>query len=85
MATVEEFLVLIRIANGDVHRLVPAIGNADEARIQRGAQAEDQSRQRIGEVFVFAATEAMAGHDDTAAELSIGLIAGSQRRAFFRR
>ena len=41
MAAVQEFLVIARIADGDVHGFVPAVSNAREARIQRRAQAGD--------------------------------------------
>ena len=39
-----------------------------ELRIERGAQRRDRVGQRIGEVLVFAAAEAVPRHDDAAAE-----------------
>src|SRR5258706_14221263 len=37
MTAVQEFRMIVRITNGDAHHLVPAIGDAGEARIKRSA------------------------------------------------
>src|SRR5690348_14692237 len=49
--------------------LLPAVGHGRELRVQHFAQLADQRRQWIGEVLVLAAAEAMARHDDPAAEV----------------
>ena len=56
-----------------------------EPRIERGAQLRDQVGQRIGEIFVFAAAEAVAPHHDAAAEMLVVRIERRQRGAFVRR
>ena len=84
VAALEEIRVVLRIATRDAHRLVPAIGDLGEPRIERGAQLRDQIGQRIGEIFVFAAAEAVPRHDDAAAEQLVLRIAPGERRAFLR-
>jgi hypothetical protein len=53
---------------GDAHRLIPAVGDCGQRRIERLAQRCHRIRQRIGEVLVFSAPEAVPRHDDAAAE-----------------
>ena len=62
------------------HRLVPAVGDLGERRIERGAQRRDQRRQRIGEVLVLAAPEAVARHDHAAAERLVRRIESRRAR-----
>ena len=59
------------IALVEAHALVPAIGDAGKARIERGAQVSDQVGQGISEVAVFALAEAVPRHDDMAAEVAL--------------
>src|SRR6185295_16098653 len=63
-----------REAHPHPHRLVPAVGDGCEVGIKRSAQGLDQGRERIGEIFVFAAPETMPGHDNLAAESFILFI-----------
>ena len=48
-----------------------------ERRIERRAQRRDELGQRIGEVFVLAAPEAVPGHDDAAAEQRVVAVAAA--------
>jgi len=59
----------------------PAIGDRRQPRIQRGAQVVQQARQGIGKVFVLAAAETVAAHDDAAAVAVLVVVAGRQRLA----
>ena len=74
-----------RIADIDAHRLVPAIGNAAQPRIQRRAQFRDQVGQRIGKIFVFAAPKTVTPHHDAAAEFAVVRIQRGDRPAFVGR
>ena len=62
-------------------RVVPAVGDRGERRIERRAQLGDELRQRIGEVLVLAAPEAVAGHHDAAAEQRVVGVARGERGA----
>ena len=73
------------IADIDAHRLVPAIGDTVQPRIEGRAQLRDQIGQRIGKIFVFAAPKAVAAHHDAAAEVCVVGIERSERSAFIRR
>ena len=73
------------IADIDAHRLVPAIGDAAQLRIQRRPQFRDQIGQRIGKILVLAAAKAVAAHHDPAAEMAVVRIERRQRAAFVRR
>ena len=75
MATVEEGLVVHRVADLDLHRLIPAVGDFRQRRIERGPQVGDERRQGIGEVSIFPATESVACHDDMAAKDPEGVVA----------
>src|SRR2546425_4584449 len=56
----------VRIADIDPHRLVPAIGDRRQVRIDRPAKIGDDVRQRIREVLVFTPPEAVPRHDHMA-------------------
>jgi hypothetical protein len=58
----------------DAHRLVPAIGDRCQPRIQRRAKRGDGVGQRVREVLVFTTPEAVGRHDDTAPEPAIVLV-----------
>src|SRR3546814_18247386 len=49
------------------HARVPAVRDRREPRIEHPAQRLDQRRQRIGEIAIFAAPEAVPRHMDMAA------------------
>src|SRR3546814_14995517 len=57
-----------REARCDSQRGVPAVGDFRQRRVERFAQASNDLRQRIGEVAVLATPDAVARHDDAAAE-----------------
>jgi hypothetical protein len=63
--------VRVRVTHIDPHRCIPPVGDRRQPRIQRGPQIGDDIRQRIREVFVLAASEAVPRHDDVAAEMPI--------------
>src|SRR5262245_7643628 len=71
MAAAEERLVRVREARRDLHRLMPAIGDRRQPRVERGAQVRDDRRQGIAEILVLAAPETVARHDDAAAEAAL--------------
>src|SRR5665213_1068291 len=71
MATPEEGIVTLGIADIDAHRLVPAIGDLAQPPIQRRPQFRDQGRQRIGKILVLAAPETVSSHHDPAAKLAV--------------
>ena len=75
----------VGIADVDPHRLVPAVGDALQPRIERRPQRGDQIGQRIGEVFVFAAAKAVTAHHDAAAEMRVVGIERGDCAAFLRR
>ena len=64
---------------------VPSVGDRCEPRVEGGAQALDQVRQRVGKVFVFAAAVAVPGHDDQAAEAFFVVVVTDERVALQRR
>jgi len=51
-------------------RFGPAICDFGEVRIGAASELGDQFRQRVGEIFVVANSEAIALHDDVAAKLA---------------
>src|SRR6202042_1945357 len=73
----QERLVASGVTDIDIHRLIPPDSDGLEARIESGAQFRDRLRQRIGEIFVFAAPEAVAAHHNPAAKY---LVFGIERR-----
>src|SRR5262245_59855640 len=82
MATLQEVFVLFREAHGNVHVLVPPVGNRNEMRIDRCSKSHDDFGQWIGKVLVLTTSESMPFHHDSAAEQFIVRIQGSQRLTF---
>src|SRR3546814_13364532 len=68
MATPKITGMIRRKARRDAKGGVPAVGDLRQRRVERFAQTRDDLRQRIGEVAVLAAAEAVTCHDDAAAE-----------------
>src|SRR6267142_5666398 len=68
MAPRDKLGMLCRITNINSHRLVPSIGDRNKMRIDGRPEPLDKVRQRIAEVLVFTAPEAMAYHHNTTAE-----------------
>src|SRR5262249_55546534 len=58
MAACDEGRMLFRVARWLAQSVVPAIGDPGQRRIEGLAQGRDQWWQGIGEIFVFAASEA---------------------------
>ncbi|MGY4230972.1 hypothetical protein ACVMIH_008333 [Bradyrhizobium sp. USDA 4503] len=85
MAALQERRMRRRISDIDPHRLVPTIGCRGQPRIERRPQLRDQVRQRIGEILVLAAAEAVTAHHDPAAELAVVGIQRGDGIAFLRR
>ena len=84
VATREERGVIGGEAHVDAECLVPAIGHLGQAWVERLPQLRDDGRQRIGEVAVFAASVAVAGHHHATAEGLISRVKFSQHRALAR-
>jgi hypothetical protein len=84
MTTLEEAGMIVRIADGVAHGLIPAVCDDGETRVEHGPEIRDDVRKRIGEVFVFAPPEAMLGHHDPAAEPVIDGVHVDEGCAFFR-
>jgi hypothetical protein len=73
-----------RIADIDAHRRVPAIGDAAEPRVERGAQFRDQVRQRIAK-YLYSPRQNRGAPSDAAAEMRVVRIERCDRIAFVRR
>lgn len=71
MAALNEFSVSFGIAHVDVHCRIPAVGYRREMRIQRSTKFLNDLWQRIAEIFVLAAPEAMPSHDNAAAKEAV--------------
>ena len=82
MAALEEGGVLGGKAHLEAEPLVPAVGDRREMRVERGAQLLHQRRQRIGEIPILAAAEAVACHHHAAAKRLIAIVECAHRRAF---
>ena len=85
MTPVEKSRVIVRVAHGDAQGVVPPVGEAGELRIEGRAERGDDLGKRMGEVLVFAAPEAVARHDDPAAEPLVDVIGRRQRGALVGR
>src|SRR5579871_498618 len=85
VASTNKLDMFFRIADGEAHRLIPAIGHRHKMRIEGGAQVRDQVRQRIAEVFVFSSPKTMPSHYHPAAKQTIVRIERSKRAAFLGR
>src|SRR5689334_19091993 len=84
VTALEVGLVLVREARLDAERGVPAVGDLCEPGIERRALRGNDLGQRIVEVLVFAAAEAVARHDYAAAEEIILFVQRSERAALRR-
>jgi len=63
--------VLGGIADGDAHCRVPPVGDRREAAIKAATERNDELRQRVREIFVLAAAEAVLYHHDARAEAGV--------------
>src|SRR6185503_3888455 len=68
VAALEELRVLLRKTCRQPHRRMPPVGDRRQPRVERGAQARDQTRQWIAEILVLALAEAMPRHHHAAAK-----------------
>src|SRR3546814_6176385 len=84
MATPKITGMIRRKARRDAKGGVPAVGDLRQRRVERFAQTRDDLRQRIGEVAVLAAAEAVTCHDDAAAEQRAILVAADKGLAIPR-
>src|SRR5438270_2730852 len=82
MTALEIAFVVFRIRYFGGQSLVPAVGDRGEPRVERLAQRRYQVGQRISEILVLAAAEAMPSHHHAAAEQRVRSIARGQRRTF---
>src|SRR5688500_10991622 len=85
MTTLDELRVLDRKANLHVHELVPSIRDRHEMRVYGAAQRRDDVGQRIVEILILAASEAMPAHDHATSKQIFRRIHRRQRLAFRRR
>jgi hypothetical protein len=83
VASPDEVRMALRITHLDLHCFVPAVRNGGETRIQGGAKTLNDRRERIAEVLVFAPSETMPSHDDTAAKDRLLRVEGRDGSAFF--
>ena len=70
--------MLLGEASGLAKRLVPLVSDLREGSVENGAESLDEFGERVGVVLIFAAAEAVFGHDDSAAELRGVAVAGGQ-------
>ena len=68
--TAREGVVLGREAGGAAEGRLPSVGDVRQVRVERGPQARDRRRQRVGEVLVLAVAEPVPRHDDARPELA---------------
>ena len=68
VATLDEVGVLFRIPHIDSHRFIPMIGERNQMGIGRCSEFAQNVGQRITEILVLSAPEAVPSHDDTAAK-----------------
>ena len=85
MAAGEVRRMVFGVAHCHAHRLVPAVRDRHQLRVQRRAQCRHARRERIGEVLVLAAAEAVARHHDVAAKAPVIVVQRGQRLALGRR
>ena len=85
MASRAERFVVGGVADRDAHRLIPAVGDRRKPRIEAAAKRADELGQRVGEIFVLAAAEAVLRHHDAGAEAGVVLVEGRNRAAGLRR
>jgi hypothetical protein len=84
MASLDEICVFLWVTSCYPHCLVPTVRNGSKSRIQDNAQVTHKRRQRIAEVFVFALSEAVPCHNDTASKDGILGIETSGGLAFLK-
>src|SRR5262249_53367649 len=82
MAALEEGAVLLREADFDAHRLVPAVGDFGQRRIKGLPQLLDDRRQGISEIAIFASAVTVTRHHNSAPEERIVLVRGHEFFAF---
>ncbi len=68
VATLQESAVLRWESLGETHAFVPLIGDGRQVGVELLAQGSHDRRERIAEILIFSASEAMAGHHYPAAE-----------------
>ena len=80
VTSLEEVGEFLRIAGIDGQRGIPAVRDGRKFWIEGGAKSVDDFGQRVREVLVFAASEAVTGHDDAAAKEA---VVGVESREIF--
>ena len=75
----------MRIVARPAERLLPAIGDRGERRIKRRSQFGDETGERIGVIFIFAAPEAVPAHHHAAAEAFLLAVTRGDADAFLGR
>ena len=82
MAALEVCRMLGRVAGLDAERLVPAVRDRGEGRIEPGPEGRHRAGQRIGKVPVLAAAVSVAGHDHPVPEELLAIVERGQGTAF---
>ena len=82
VAAFEPGRVLGRVAGIDAECLVPPVGHRGERRVEQGAKRRHRVGERVGEVPVLAAAEAVAGHDHPAPEELLAVVERGEVPAF---
>src|SRR6266704_4898115 len=85
MASLDELFMVVRIANPDSHRGIPAVRDRRKLSVKRFTKALDEAGERVVEVFILAASEAVPSHDDAAAEYGLLRIQSGESPAFVGR
>ena len=78
-AAFEEFFVRRGIVRVEAHRRAPPVGDRRQPGIEMAAQFDDQLRQRVGEISVFAPPETVARHHDRRPEALLFRVHRRQR------
>ena len=78
----DKIRVLDRKAIVEAEFLVPVVRDGREVTIKVSAEFVDNRRERMCEVFVVSAAEAVSGHDDVAAEEFVVGVEGDEVIAF---
>src|SRR5437660_735709 len=67
----EKLGMLSRVAHSNTERLIPAVRDRRQPGVKGGPNPAYRVRQRVREIFVFPAPEAMPAHHDTAPETAV--------------
>ena len=84
VAAGKEVGMLHRVAHLDPHGFVPAVRDRGQVRVDGRPELGDGLGERVGEVAVLAAAEAVPSHDNPAAKPLLLMVDRGDRPAFLR-